>query len=163
LLGDVATAGKEVCFGGLQGGDGLVAGGFMGLVGIGGHFEVDFDLFNLVAQGVEGLLGGLVPQFGFFAADEDGEVLGEAVYQGQPQDGANGADHAGGQVFLFGQVFDLFAVEEEQVGDAEGQDGFDVLVPALGEDFGGEFTIAADFQGVAAIFGQGLPGAGRRI
>jgi len=65
---------------------------------------------------------------------------------------------AGGQVFLFGQVFDLFAVEEEQVGDAEGQDGFDVFVPALGEVVG-EFTIAADFEGVAAIFGQGLPGA----
>ena len=59
---------------------------------------------------------------------------------------------------MFGQLFNLFAVEEEQVGDAEGQDGFDVFVPALGEVVG-EFTIAADFESVAAIFGQGLPGA----
>jgi len=156
--GDFAPFGKEAVFGlaqvvfcpfefGTESGFLLEGGVFFGLEG----FEAGFEGFEVLE-----LLGS--SDFFLFAALEHFQVGGKAIGEFESEERSHGLDHRSGEVVLFSEVFDLFAIKQEEVGNTEGEKAFDALVPGVGPVVAGG-AVEVDLEGVFAAFEGGGPGA----
>ena len=76
---------------------------------------------------------------------EDAQVRGQALQEVHAQQAVDASADDLCRVTAVGQVLDLLAVEEKEVGNPHRQEGRDGLVPVLGEDVVGE-TVAQDPQ-----------------